>query len=139
MFHLISFFIEQAHMLKASRGTLLRPVRPPHWRSTLRPGLASTVLCFLKIHMCGVVLLEMICYLTRNDRILLAIDIPFRCREHYRWSIYCIYHGFNGDSRIQQMEVRQYHIVGHILWGYSLKFRPETQALYMVGTSNLGS
>ena len=28
---------------------------------------------------------------------------------------------------------------GHILWGYSLKFRPEKEALYMVGTSNLGS
>ena len=34
------------------------------------------------------------------------------------------------------MEVRQYHISGHIFWGYSLKFRPEKQALYMVGTSN---
>ena len=37
------------------------------------------------------------------------------------------------------MEVRWYYISGHILWGYSLKFMPEKQALYMVGTSNLGS
>ena len=28
---------------------------------------------------------------------------------------------------------------GHILLGYSLKFRPEKYALYMVGTSYLGS
>ena len=29
------------------------------------------------------------------------------------------------------MEVRQYHMFGHILWGYSLKLRPKKQALYM--------
>ena len=30
-----------------------------------------------------------------------------------------------GFFRIQQMEVRKRTIFGHILWGYSLKFRPE--------------
>ena len=45
----------------------------------------------------------------------------------------------NGDSRIQQMEIRQLYMFGHILWGSPLKFRPKKQALYMVGTSNLGS
>jgi hypothetical protein len=28
---------------------------------------------------------------------------------------------------------------GHYLWRYSLKFRPEKEALYMVGISGLGS
>ena len=31
----------------------------------------------------------------------------------------------NGNFRIQQMEVREYHMFGYILWGYSLKFSPE--------------
>ena len=29
-----------------------------------------------------------------------------------------------GDLQDPKMEVRQYHISGHIFWGYSLKFRP---------------
>ena len=37
------------------------------------------------------------------------------------------------------MEVRKRIIYGYILGGYSLKFGPEKLALYMVGTSNLGS
>ena len=35
-----------------------------------------------------------------------------------------------------KMEVL-YKIVGHILWGYSLKLRPETLAVYIIGTSTI--
>ena len=30
-------------------------------------------------------------------------------------------------------------ILGHISWGFSLKFRPQKSAKHIVGTSNLGS
>jgi hypothetical protein len=39
----------------------------------------------------------------------------------FSWTV----HGSMGDLQDPKMEVRSYHIFGHILWGYSLKFRPE--------------
>ena len=34
------------------------------------------------------------------------------------------------------MEVRQYHIFGHVWWVYPLKFGPKEKAVCMVGNSN---
>ena len=43
--------------------------------------------------------------------------------------------GFMGDLQDPKMEVL-YRILGHILWGYSLKFRPYISLIYGIGTSN---
>jgi hypothetical protein len=47
------------------------------------------------------------------------------------------HHIFNGNFRI--LKWRYCPIWGHIFWGYSLKFRPEKKALYMVGLQSIGS
>ena len=55
-----------------------------------------------------------------------------RCFEVVSHSLIPNYSPDQWEFQDPKLEVRQYHISGHIFWGYSLKFRPYFSALYMV-------
>ena len=59
--------------------------------------------------------------------IIVAVFPRFPFYSNYQWEFQ--------DPRMEVL----YHISDHILLGYSLKLKPEVKALYLVGTSSLGS
>ena len=77
------------------------------------------------------------------------VESPGELLPMRSWDIYIQYinkyiyinnmYMYQWEFQDPKMEVRWYHISGHILGEYSLKLRPEKLALYIVGTSNLGS